>query len=34
MACHVCAAVPGTQVAVLSVDVGTIQLTSPASVDA
>ena len=32
-ACQECAAVPGTQVAVLKPAVGTFQLTSPTSVD-
>ena len=32
-ACHECAAVPGTQVAVLKPAVGTFQLTSPTSVE-
>ena len=32
-ACHECAAVPGTQVAVLNPAVGTFQLTSPTSVE-
>ncbi len=33
IACHECAAVPGTHVAVLRPAVGTVQLTSPTSVE-
>ena len=33
-ACQLCAGVPGTQVAAVSCTVGTLQLTSPRSVDA